>query len=535
MSDASSRSDDSSYDTVPYPGTTYPQSHPDRLASLATLYGLRPAPVDDCRVLELGCGTGENLLPLALRFPRSSFHGVDLSRVQVAAAERSISELGLRNLHVEQADLSTLDEGPAYDYVIAHGVYSWVPPPVRAALLRVCRRHLAPQGVAYVSYNVLPGWHFRSVVREALLFHLQGVVEPRERVEQGRAMLEFLRAAIGDVNSAHRLVFDEVARTIASNGEQERSLLFHDLLESENSPIHFTGFIEHATAQGLRFLAEADLSDMSPELHGESAAATLARLGGDVVRREQYLDFIVNRSFRQSLLCRDDAEPHGEPRADALMQLAVACKPSFLQGAGNEREGARLRVRDVRARLHEVNEPLLRAAVLVAAEHWPGAMTWSALTRETRARAAAGARAVVQPAREHDAEEDSLRAGVLRLARLGIVELWSLPPMLASEATARPRASRWARHRVARGLPFCSLRNEPVEFAELSLSLIALLDGTRDHDGLVDELSRLFHDDGLVLCVEGEVARGGPRLREMLAALLPRQLRMLAQAGLLEA
>ena len=534
MSGSASDATASSYDDVPYPGSIYRQSHPDRLAAVARLHGMRPAPVDCCRVLEIGCGTGENLLPLAMRFADARYLGVDLSRVQVEAAKATAAALGLANIRFVQADLTTLDETLGeFDYVIAHGVWSWVPQPVRDALMRLCRRVLAPQGVAYVSYNCYPGWRARSVVREAMLFHLQGVQAPAERIEQARAVLQFLCEAIPDSNSAYRMTYEQVARAVARSGEQERSLLYHDMLESENTPTYFTGFVEHAAAHGLGFLAESDISDMCTEIHGEKVAQTLRGLGGDVVRREQYLDFLCNRSFRQTLLRRDDAAAALEPDAAALDALAIACDPARVGLAASDRHTP-LEVRDEGGARHAVTAPLLRAALVVAAEQWPAAVPWPELVRGARARAAADGRVVVQPAAEHDAEDAALSAGMLRMLMLGVAEPWSLPPALSPSASAAPRASAWARFRIGRGEPFCNLRNEPMEFAELTLRLIALLDGTRDRETLLAEMLALCEAEGLVLCQDGEVARGGEPMRRLLAGLLPRQLDMLARAAMLE-
>src|SRR5215207_3165377 len=77
------------YDQVIYPGNPVPQSHPDRLATLATLYGMRPAPVPHCRVLELGCGIGGNLTALACQWPDSAFVGIDLSARSIEIGQRN--------------------------------------------------------------------------------------------------------------------------------------------------------------------------------------------------------------------------------------------------------------------------------------------------------------------------------------------------------------------------------------------------------------------------------------------------------------
>ena len=91
---------------MPYPGYPFAQTHPDRLATIATLLGLSPAPVTVCRVLELGCGDGGNLVPMAYGLPGSHFSGVDLSGAAVERAAAVAGVLGLGNLDVRRADLA---------------------------------------------------------------------------------------------------------------------------------------------------------------------------------------------------------------------------------------------------------------------------------------------------------------------------------------------------------------------------------------------------------------------------------------------
>src|SRR5581483_1342635 len=160
------------YDTIAYPSRCCPQAHPDRLATLATLFGMSPAPVEHCRVLELGCGDGGNLLPLAFALPGSAFTGVDLAPGAIAKANAEARALGLANIQFHCADL--LDwppPGGSFDYVIAHGLLSWVPDAVRLRVFELCRDRLAPGGVAFVSYNALPGCRIRGMLREMMLFH----------------------------------------------------------------------------------------------------------------------------------------------------------------------------------------------------------------------------------------------------------------------------------------------------------------------------------------------------------------------------
>ena len=110
-----------------------------------------------------------------------------------ATAVFDVDAIGLTN--VELKCLSILDVTPefgTFDYVVCHGVYSWVPAPVREKILDICRRNTTPQGVAYVSYNTYPGWHMRGMIRDMMLYHASHFAEPLTKVGQSRALLDFL-------------------------------------------------------------------------------------------------------------------------------------------------------------------------------------------------------------------------------------------------------------------------------------------------------------------------------------------------------
>src|SRR3954464_7029764 len=155
---------------------------------MGTLYGMDPAPVSACRVLELGCGDGGNLVPMAYFLPASHFAGVDLAGDAVAAGRRMAADLKLRNIALEQADLRDVEEGE-FDYIVAHGLYSWIPADVRDRLMAICREMLAPRGVAYISYNTWPGRHARHILREMMVYHVRELRAPRRRMTEARKLL----------------------------------------------------------------------------------------------------------------------------------------------------------------------------------------------------------------------------------------------------------------------------------------------------------------------------------------------------------
>ena len=160
------------YDALPYVSVPYHQTQPARLAGIARLFGMDAPDASRASVLELGCASGGNIVPLAARFPEARFVGVDLSARQVADGQARIAALGLTNIEIVQGDIATVDlSSRRFDYVICHGVYSWVPPEVQEAMFRIMAKTLAGNGIAYVSYNTYPGWHLRTVVRDICLRH----------------------------------------------------------------------------------------------------------------------------------------------------------------------------------------------------------------------------------------------------------------------------------------------------------------------------------------------------------------------------
>ncbi len=179
--------DPNSYDEVPYSHQPYPQSHPDRLATLGRLFGLSPSPITHCRVLELGCARGGNLIPMAFHLPNSEFIGVELSARQAEMARKTVQDLNLDNVRVENASILDVDRSwGTFDYIISHGVYSWVPEEVQDRILTISSRNLAPQGIAYISYNTYPGWHMRGMVRDMMLFHANQFPDPEQAHRTGQ-------------------------------------------------------------------------------------------------------------------------------------------------------------------------------------------------------------------------------------------------------------------------------------------------------------------------------------------------------------
>src|SRR5262245_13926006 len=310
------------YDEVRYTSRPFPQTHPDRLATLATWFGMHPAAVDRCRVLELGCGTGANLIPMALGLPESSFVGVDLATSAIADGQAMASALGLANLDLLALDVRTIpDQFGVFDYIIAHGLFSWVTHDVQEQILEVCTTHLAPDGVVYISYNANPGCHVRTMVREMMLYHVRAISDPQRRVTQALDFAQFLGAALpeADYSAFLRVELEELL-------EWRRDYVFHDDLAPHNEPLYFSQFMDRAQRHGLQYLAEANIFDMQDYGFPPAVREYLRRVesGRGLLDREQYLDFIKNRRFRQTVLCHGQRKLERDVDPAAVRQFYIS-------------------------------------------------------------------------------------------------------------------------------------------------------------------------------------------------------------------
>jgi hypothetical protein len=450
-------------------------------------------------VLELGCGDGGNLVPMALALPAASFVGVDAAPKAIARGQGLIAELGLENVTLEARAIEDLSPAAgAFDYVIAHGVYSWVSAAVRDRLLAVCREALGDAGVAYVSYNALPGGRLRQALRDMLGFHTAELADPRERVAQARALLRFLlEGAVGEHGLGAVMRAQAEAMLVRSD-----ATLLHDELAEVNDAVHFHEFAAHAARHGLQYLAEADFFEMQIGAASEPAAQALLAIE-DPVRREQYLDFLKARMFRQTLLCPAGVEIDRAPHPEVLERLAVSTQA---QPGGEPGPGGAQAFTGPTGSTLTTDHPLVIEALKRTAAAWPAAL-W--------------VRDLLGPDATGD-ERGALCDALLRSYAANLVALHVCPPRPVTTPGEAPCASALARHQARAGAVVTNLRHASVRIEDdLGRRLVTLLDGTRDRAGLAADLRAFLSQ------------RGRP-VPDDLAESLERSLRGLAQMALLQ-
>lgn len=519
------------YDEIPYSNIPHPDSHPDHLATLGHLFGLSPAPVTRCRVLELGCAGGGNLIPMAFHLPGSEFLGVELSGRQVEIASKTIRDLHLPNVRVRQADILEIDRSWGYfDYIVCHGVYSWVPDEVRERILNISSANLAPQGIAYISYNTYPGWHMREMLRDMMLFHADPFPDPAKRIEQARAMMDFLGHSTA---SSRTHSYDSLLKEgLAQIEHCADYYLYHEYLEEVNTPVYFHQFAERVQQHGLQYLADAELSTMFSSSFPAETAETLDRLSQDLIRTEQYMDFVRNRMFRKTLLCHDDLALQRSLSAADLTGLLVASPASPTEEPVNLRPGTSQTFRWPQGPSLATNHPLTKAALLVLSRQWPRAINLETLVAE--ALTLLGDHQVLA---ETDLQlglnvlGDHLLQGLLR----GFLELHTWQADFTTDVSDRPKISELAWYLLAQRQPLVSPRHRLVELDHPTELLCLALDGTRNREALLGYLMELVMKGDLVVRLDGDPLTDPDQIRDTLADGLEHSLDRVARAALLVA
>jgi SAM-dependent methyltransferase len=442
------------YDEIAYPTRAFRQTHPDRLATQAALFGLPFAPVHACRVLDIGCGDGANLIPLAVAYPAAQFVGFDLAASAIARGQQVIETLGLANVRLETRDLLEADYGAGgFDYVVAHGLYAWIPEAAREGLMASVRRHLAPNGVAFVSYNAFPGGRLRQIMREMLLFHVRGVAGSKERFEAAREHAQALLESYSDGVPAERLIKSELKELL----ERPFEVLAHDDLGEVYAPVYLHELLEHAGRHGLQFLTEATIGRCG---EGFLPPHALDDAAFDVPAHLQQLDFKVLRSYRENLLVHADVTLDRRPAPSRLAGLFVSAAVSAVEGEPE--------VYDINQKRVRLAEPSLERMIVRVGAAWPAAL----------------------PIADLGVDEEHAGA-LLRMYWGGIIELHTEPPAYATQLQAKPAASPLARLQAAAGGPWLTtLRHTHVEIADpIGLRFIAGLDGARTLDQITSDMA----------------------------------------------
>lgn len=511
-----------SYDELPYPALVFPQTHPNRISAIAALLGISTKIPEHSRVLELGCGSGSNLIAMAVELPKATLVGVDFSKRQIDAGQEIIRECEIGNVTLHHADITSIvsDLGQ-FDYIIAHGLYSWVPADVQKKILDICRIHLAPGGIAYVSYNCYPGWHMRDIVRNMMTFRTSKTEGALPRVQQARELLEFIAANAAQGSTYATLLQGEAALLKT----YQDGHLFHEYLESHNNPVYFHQFMENATKAGLQYMGDANPQMMSDGTLSPEARETLSRLcNNDILQTEQYLDFLRNRSFRATLLVHQEISLQREFNLQSLDTLYIAAPvasvledfdPNTAETVGFSLPGGNH---------FSVSNPLVKALLKTLAKHWPMSISFSNLMKQVGELLHGSS-----PAETRDALERYLLAGFLH----GTIELSVQPWRCKAINGENPTVSALVRHQAKNNLPIVDLRHQIIQDTPGLRLVIPYLDGQHSVEQMIEALYQRAISGELQLSRNGSSVRSPEELKQLISEDVPRYLQQIEALSLL--
>jgi SAM-dependent methyltransferase len=478
------------YDELPYPNLVHGRSHPRTTGAIAALFSLDPPPVETARVLDLGCAAGMNILAMAADLPQATFVGVDISKNQVDLAREMASDLGLTNItfHCDTFQGESLARLPdkSFDYIICHGVYSWVAPPLRSAILEVYSRLLADDGIGYISYNTYPGWHFGNVVRELMLRDMDPGSPALARVLAARKALDRQLDASEDRSLSRALLTAE--RELL--GDHSDSYLFHEYLTPEHHPLWFKDFAGSLAAFALPGLVlpstqDGRIAHLMDALSPEDRA--------DPIAQQQAIDDHLNNRFRRSIIARSHHRPALTLDPARLSRLHLRLPRDHLivtDGAPS--------VRDRRGRLIPLQLASARLALEELRRVSPSSLPLTELVDLTP-----------QPAHSEAAHaQRALLGTIVGLIFAEALEVTLSPVRCATSLPTHPVVPPLNRYQARRGDPIASRLFVSELVGELGLALVKRLDGHHGVDELVadtgatrDEVEqhlRLFVERGLI-------------------------------------
>lgn len=473
------------YDVVRYPNWPVAETHPASLGALAALFGRPPAPFANCRVLEVGCGEAVNLMSLAVGAPASAFVGIDLAEAPIALGRNLARAAGLDNVSLFARDITEGGAGlGGFDYIIAHGVYAWVPPAVRGALLRLAAERLTADGLLYISYNALPGCHLREALRDPMRDAVRHIDDPAQKIDVARKTLGRFIELWSEDDPFQKALIVEAREAL----KHPPALLYHDELGDIYAPQLLGDVVAAARAEGLEYLCDAKAKHSAEALF--PSGRDLGQSRADWARFEQAMDFSEMRRFRRSIFCRAGAVDR-QLRPERLKNLWASADLTRLEADPGQSDGFVFRAHNGAEIV--THDESFAALMTQLGDAWPQSI----------------------PLHEIASDPDTADS-LLRLFVAKIVSLQTAPLRFAASPGERPLASPLARAQAAQGEEYlASLRHRPVHMADSGARrFITLMDGARTRKQLAEIMSK---ESGLApvqalartLAAVGEMARLG--------------------------
>jgi len=518
-----------SYDDVPYPSHPFEATHPDHIYSLAKLFKFPATMPENARILELGCASGGNLIPIAVQMPTAKFVGFDLSSKQIDEGKETVAKLGLTNIELVAKSFEEIDKTYGeFDYILCHGVFSWVPDHVQSKIFEICRDRLTHNGIAYISYNAYPGWFMRGMIREMMLHHVKTIRDPMQKVKQARALLSFIVDSTEGQTTPYAQGIKQELELLTKHSD---SYLFHEHLEANNHPMFFYQFMELAKSFNLQFMSETNLASMVTSNLPPKAAESLSKLTNDLYHRSQYTDFVTNRLFRQSLLCHSkiSINRHIDEKSLEGAKFFGAFQTESANGAQELAPDVEVSFKCTNGRVLKTKNTVLKALLYTLTECWPAALPFEEISALVTKKLSD---VIVTGEQEQVSVPKVCNSFLLQLLIRGDLDFRFVENRFTTKVSERPCVSSLARHQARTGTAITTLRHNMLNPDAITRLLLQVIDGTKNRSELADIVAQLIKSGTVKVTIQN----GGENLdmKRVHELTVDRVLEQLRKYGMLQ-
>lgn len=490
---------DITYDDIPYPSYPFPYTRPEHLRTIGQLFGMTPPAIETARVLDIGCAEGGNMVNFAETYPKSYSLGVDLSKVQIDNGNTIIKALGFTNIELKAMSITDLDESVGkFDYIICHGVFSWVPDFVKDKILEITKKLLSPNGILFISYNTLPGWNMQKSIRDMMLFHANTFTGARDKFQQAKLFLDFVNESLEGTTTPYAKFLQEETKFLSVQNE---SYLIHEYLGEENAPFYFSKFMDMAAAYNLNYLGDSNLSTMYLGNLPAKASEKLQAVN-DIVRTEQYMDFINNRKFRTTILCHKDVPLNRNIELNKLKDFYTVflIVPAVLENTidlTNEKEIIGFHYNNSEQPILSTASPIMKAIFYVYFENIGNPLSMEEIAKKAFAKLGKF---------ELNTYIQELSSIMAKLVLQGFIQLYSTKPATVVNISTKPKVSKLARYQAqhaSTNIEFVTNHiNSMVQLQLHEKFVLQLLDGKNTIEQIKNKITEIF--------IKGELIASGP-------------------------
>ena len=296
------------YSELLYKSNPFNYTIPALLEAHGRLYGLTPKDSRKAKVLELGSSFGGNIITQALYNPEAEFVGIDLTAEQVKKGNEVIKKIGLKNIKLIEKNILDINEDfGKFDYIIVHGVFSWVPKEVQDKIIKICSENLTEEGIAYISYNTYPGWKEPDKIREMMIYANKYFPEISlgDKNQRGKAFISIVAEQMKIYEDISKKKGDFIKQIEEVVGMQDYYVA-HEYCEDINSALYLNEFVDLIKKGNLEYISDVALRLSIISTYNKDTVDKLQQLSqGDHVIKEQCLDYILDTKFRRSLVCKN--------------------------------------------------------------------------------------------------------------------------------------------------------------------------------------------------------------------------------------